>query len=373
VNIEPFLKPRLIGHRFDGGVVPLHVLADFAVLEQMIVEIAKWKYRIDHPERKRVPRGFTEGISLKLTGLEEGSAIPIVSICFAVTSLFPTTNSYFHDAKTDLIGCIHEAEENKPITKLPPGLLGFFAKFGRSLEAGESILFVDGNAAPATLTQESRHRLVMASTIREYSEDVILHGTITGMEARDEWFNLEQLDGTIIEVHHDAIHFDTVLALFNQYAALQKVKVRVHATGRFDRDRKLKTIESVERIAVVDALDVRLRIEELKLLRPGWLDGTGRVSPKAELDQFALLFEANYPEDLQLPYLFPMPNGHLSAEWRLSDWSPSMEIDPVTRRGEWHALNLESNLEEERELDFTNIEDWVWVADQVRSKGGITE
>ena len=41
MNVEPFLKPRLTGPRFEGGAVPLHVLADFAVLEQMIVDIAK--------------------------------------------------------------------------------------------------------------------------------------------------------------------------------------------------------------------------------------------------------------------------------------------------------------------------------------------
>lgn len=50
---EPFLKPRLTGPRFEGGAIPLEVLADFAVLSEMIIEVVKWKYRKDNPTRKR--------------------------------------------------------------------------------------------------------------------------------------------------------------------------------------------------------------------------------------------------------------------------------------------------------------------------------
>ena len=70
-------------------------------------------------------------------------------------------------------------------------MLGYFARFGRSLEVGEAVVFEDPTAGPpAHLTQETRHRLVMASTVKEYTRDIVLHGTITGMEAKDWWFNL---------------------------------------------------------------------------------------------------------------------------------------------------------------------------------------
>ena len=111
MDVEPFLKPRLTGPRFEGGVVPLHVLADFAVLEQMIVDIAKWKFRSENPTRKRVPRGFTDGISLKLTGVKDGSAIPIISLFLAGTDLFPPeAKSYFVDARTAILETKHDDE-----------------------------------------------------------------------------------------------------------------------------------------------------------------------------------------------------------------------------------------------------------------------
>jgi hypothetical protein len=41
MSTEPFLTPRLVGDRFEGHAIPLEVLKDFAVLEEMIVEVAK--------------------------------------------------------------------------------------------------------------------------------------------------------------------------------------------------------------------------------------------------------------------------------------------------------------------------------------------
>lgn len=372
---ESFLKPKLTGPRFDGGVVPLRVLADFAVLELMIVDIAKWKFLSENSNRKRVPRGFTDGISLKLTGVEEGSAVPVISLFLAATTLFPpAAKSYFELARDAIVLSIREAGEDRPITALPPDMLGHFARFGRSLEPGEAVVFEDPSAGPpARLTRETRHRLVTASTVKEYTGDVVLHGNITGMEAKLGWFNLERPDGTAVEVPLAQPHFETVLDAFTNYAKGQKARVRIYAGGRFDRDRRLKGIESVDQVVVIDPLDVRARVEELKLLRHGWLDGEGRIAPPTGLDWIASAFEERYPDDLRLPYLFPTPGGGVLAEWSLAPWSLSLEIDSGLKRGDWHALNLDTEAESEKELDLASAGDWTWLAEQVRSTGGAAE
>jgi len=341
----------------------------------MIVDIAKWKFISENPARKRVPRGFTEGISLKLTGVEEGSAIPVISLFLVATALFPpAAKSYFEDARSAIVGSIREAEQGRPITDLPPRMLGYFARFGRSLEPGEAVVFEDAAAClPAHLTQETRHRLVIASTVKEYTGDIVLHGTTTGMEVKDGWFHLERPDGVTVKIPLAEQHLDTILEAFNSYATGQKVRVRVYASGRFDRDRRLKGIESVDQVVVIDPLDVRARVEELKLLRHGWLDGTGVAPPPASLDWITTAFETRYPDDLRLPYLFPTPAGRVLAEWSLAPWSLSLEFDPVAKRGYWHALNLDTDAEAEKELDLTSADDWTWLAEQVRSTGGVAE
>lgn len=65
MTIKPCLKTENTGARFDGGAIPLEVLADFAVLSEMILEVAKWKHWEGYEFRHRVPRGFSGGISLK--------------------------------------------------------------------------------------------------------------------------------------------------------------------------------------------------------------------------------------------------------------------------------------------------------------------
>ena len=373
MNVEPFLKPKLTGSRFKGKVVPLHVLADFAVLEQMIVDVAKWKFREGNPTRKRVPRGFTEGISLKLTGVEDGSAILVISLFFASTQLSPpASTSYFEEARTAIVGAIREAQEGKPITDLPAKMLGYFGRFGRSLEPGETVEFDDTKTGGlARLNQETRHRLVIASTVKEYTGDIVLHGTVPEMDQRNRWFQVGRPDGTTVKAPLTETHFDTVLEAFNDYAAGKRI--RMYASGLFDRDRKLKGIESVDQVIVIDPLDVRARVEELKLLHHGWLDGKGLAPAHADLDWITATFEERYPDDLRLPYLFPTPAGRVLAEWSLDPWSLTLEIDLTAKRGGWHALNVKTDDEREKDVDLATAEQWEWMAEQIRCAGGVAE
>ena len=184
-------------------------------------------------------------------------------------------------------------------------------------------------------------------------------------------FQVARPDGAIIKVPLAETYSDTILEAVNGYKTGKRV--RLHASGLFDRERRLKGIQVVDRVNVIDPLDVRARIEELKLLRDGWLDGSGVAATASSIDRVGAQFEGRYPDDLRPPYLFLTPEGHLLAEWSLKPWSLMSEIDCHAMIGEWHALNLETDAETERELDLTSEADWAWVADQVRSAGGDAE
>ena len=71
----PSFKPELIGDRFANHEVPVEVLRDFAAFEELLIEVAKREYLADHPDRLRIPKGFTKGVELRLASIEEGSAI----------------------------------------------------------------------------------------------------------------------------------------------------------------------------------------------------------------------------------------------------------------------------------------------------------
>ena len=67
MSTKSFLRLRLVGTRFDDHAIPLELLKDLAVLEEMVIEVAKLKFLAEHTDRQRSPHGFTKGIHLKLT------------------------------------------------------------------------------------------------------------------------------------------------------------------------------------------------------------------------------------------------------------------------------------------------------------------
>jgi hypothetical protein len=133
--------------------------------------------------------------------------------------------------------------------------------------------------------------------------------------------------------------------------------------------------EQGETVSMVETLNgnLRGRLEELKELKIGWLDGKGSPPSHVGLNWLADSFDELYPSDSRRPYLFPTPEGNILAEWHLKPWAPSLEIDLSTKRAEWHALNLDTDVEASKKLDLTKPEDWTWVAEQIRTLGGGAE
>lgn len=373
---EPFLKPRLTGARFEGGAIPLEVLADFAVLSEMVVEVAKWRYYKENPKRMRVPRGFTDGISLKLTAVEDGSAIPDIRLFIAGTALFPTATAqpYFLEARQAIVEAVGAAEQNRKITDhLPERLLGYFDRFGRNLAEGEAIELTDRpDQPPVRLTKETRRKLILASSAEKFTEETSVYGLVHEFDQRAKTFQLTLSNSAILSrIPVEGQHYDTVLEASNGFR--DKVRVRVYGVGRFDRNNRLQEIEKVEHVTILDPLDIRVRIDELKPLRAGWLDGKGVPPAHDGLDWLADSFDSNYPDDVPLPYLFPTPEGRVLAEWSLKPWSPSLEIDFTTKRADWHSLNLDTDEEATEVLDLTKPDDWKWLAGQIRTMGGEVE
>jgi hypothetical protein len=370
---EPFLKPRLTGARFEGGAIPLEVLADLSVLAEMIVEIAKWRYYEVNPERRRVPRGFTDGISLRLVGVDAGSSIPVINLFVPGTTQFPISEAeqYYLEARHAMVEAVGAAEKNSRITDhLPERLLGYFDRFGRNLAEGEAIeLSEQSGQTPVRLTKETRRKLILASSAEVFTEETSAVGLVHEFDQRAKTFQLTLPSGSILNrIPVEGQHYDTVLEASNGFR--DKVRVRVFGVGSFDRKNRLLAIEKVEHLTILDPLDVRVRIDELKQLQLGWLDGKG-VAPNHEgLDWLANVIEAYFPDDVVLPFIFPTPEGNVFAEWSLPPWSPSLEIDFSKKQGEWHSLNLDTDDEKSRKLDLSAKEDWQWLAAQIRDYGG---
>jgi hypothetical protein len=372
MTTEPFLRPRLIGERFEGHSIPLEVLKDLAVLEEMIVEVAKSEFLKDHPHRRRSPRRFTDGISLKLTAIEDGSAVPVISLVIAASLLLPPDNQlYFERARDAMVNAIGAAEQNQPITAyLPEKSLAYFDRLGRSLRDGEAIEFsTPTRQAPARLTRETRRKLVLASSrVSELTEETSQRGSIPEVDQDDMTFKLQLIDGRKVNAPMTAQHLETILEAFNAYRVGSRVLMQ--GIGRFNRNEKLVGFESVEHISLLDALDVPARLDELRLLRDGWFEGGGSAPNSAGLDWLSEKFTRAYPEDLPLPFVYPTPEGDIRLEWSLGPHDLTLDIDLAKHAASLHVLNLDSDEERQDQMNLDEPAEWGRLIEQIHRVAG---
>lgn len=363
---QEFLKPRLDGVRFSEHSIPLELLKDFSALEEMLIEVAKWKFLLAHPDSKRIQRNFSKGLELHLAGVEEGSAIPAIVLMFA--GLFPAENTvYFEQARTEIIDAIASAEQGVA-PRLPANLLTFFDRFGRGLREGESMEF-SREGGTVRLNPEVRKRLIRSAQVDVWTEEVALRGKISSADLARRSFELELRDGTKLKAPLNDQHLNAVLDAIHDNP--QGAYVLIQGVAKKDRQDHLKEFETVEHVSPLDPLDVTLRLEELATLKDGWLDGKGHAPAPEKLRQLASLFDASFDADLTLPHLYPTPEGGIQAEWSLGDWEAALEINLDTHTGEYQALNLADRQSHEHILALNMIDGWKTLNEALKNIGGV--
>ena len=367
-----FLSPRLRGERFDDGFIPLEFLADLAVLQEMVVEVARWRYLEANPDRQRSPRGFADSITLKLTRVDAGSAVPVINLSSAQRSLDGVPlpyQTFFEEAREYIIDAIASEETDARRSTdghLPARYLAYFNRIGQSLRNDESFeLSSPTRVTTARLTKETRHRLLQRSSVATFRQEVTLRGTIPEADQSRMTFELQPAHGFKVPGPIPDQHHQTIIDAFGGYR--ENVKVLVQGVGRYDRQGRISDLESVSQVSLRDPLDVPARLDEFRNMKDGWLEGKGVAPSYLGLDWLSVNFERHFPDDLPLPYVFPTPEGGIEAEWRLETHSVIFGIDLETRRGDWLQFDRrQSDEEQSRELNLNEDGDWEWMIGEIR-------
>jgi hypothetical protein len=358
----------MVGKRFAGHAIPLEVLKDFAVLEEMIVELAKWHYLKDHPERQRTPRGFTDDISLKLTEIGEGSAIPKLMLFITCSTLLPGTNQLCYEkARDSIVNAIAAAEHNEAIvTHLPENFLGYFDRIGRSLREGECMEFNPTNIQrPSRLNKVTRRKLVLASThVQELTEEIDLRGCVPAVDQVDKTFKIQVSGGQKVIAPLLSQHHPTIMEACNGFK--NNVRVLVHGIGKYNRLERLQSMETIEHISILDELDVVSRLQELAELKDGWLDGLGKAPHAEGLKWLTKSFVEMFDPDLPLPRLYPTAEGGIQAEWSINSWEITLELNLFNMSAEYQALRISDNASEDLLFNLAEDEDWKKLNDKLK-------
>ena len=106
----------------------------------------------------------------------------------------------------------------------------------------------------------------------------------------------------------------------------------------------------------------RRRIQELKQMKDGWLDGGGKAPDKDGLDWFCDFFKEYYPDELPLPDIYPTIVGGIYLEWVFGEKNIDLEVVLVARRGELLILDILLGVEFFEKFDLILGENWLaWI------------
>ena len=370
-----FLCPRLIGARFENGEIPLEFLRDLAALRELVLDVAKWRFLAENPERARVPRGFTDKVQLKLTGLRKGSATSIISLSVEAPILFGDAlpyKAYFEQAAQCIINAVKSAltAGTEPTVglkdPLPHKYLAHFDPIGRSLREGETLeLGLPAGRSAVQLDQSGRRKMLARSQVRELTQAVRLRGGISEVDLDRMTFELHPIYGRKVSCPMLAQQIDAVMEGLNGYR--DEIKVFVQGIGRYDQQDRMQGIASIEQINVLDPLDIPARLDEFRSMDDGWLEGEGLAPSPDGLDWLSCQCERYFEDDLPLPHVYPTPEGGVEAEWSLEFRSAILAVDLTDHQGHWHEFGNDSDQDEtEQGLDLDRNEDWVWLMSQIR-------
>jgi hypothetical protein len=348
-----FMQPKFVGARFDEHTLPVDVACDLAAYEVLLIELAKHLYLKEHPERQRVPKGFSD-VHLDIVNVEEGSAAVVLALVTAIGTapLFGDEDSYFTQARDLIAECIAAPETALP-EKFPKELLSHFNQLGRSLREEEFLdLTSRKQARAAVLNPEKRKKLVLAAN-KVYQRDVELTGLITRTNYENSTFHLRLIEGNQSVLSPMPEGFQEEI---RQSAGRARDYVFIKGTAAYDSWDRIQRIMAVEFLEVIRNYPLVLRFDELAQLEDGWYEGEGKAPDRKRLDCFARRFSDSYPEQLPLPIIVPRQDGGLLMEWNLAG-EPSVDMDLVVERASFHAFGPDGE-DIEEDFNLGNDEDW---------------
>lgn len=371
-----FIAPRLVGSRFEDHTLPVNILEDFTALEDLLIEVAKGIYLAENPNRKRVPKGFSDGVYLKLIDIDEGSSIAKFAIASAIAlnSTLPLENldnfAYFEKAKNKIIELVESVNNGNVPTQVDYKFLSYFSKIGKNLLDDESIDFGykyhSRTPSNAILNKSTRKKILLSSEQKtEYADSIKLFALIPEIDQKNNTFQIETDFGNIKCPLTESIK-DSVFVAFNEY--VNKTYISLKGTALFNWNDKIQEITEIESMDILDSLDVSLRIANLSKLESNWYEGNGKALNKTGLSKFENLFNSYFENKLPLPAIFPKLDGNIQLEWKNETKNIVIEINLDSFSSEYFYYNdIDDSDEREEIIDLGNKEGWKQLNDLIKT------
>ncbi|MEK6833261.1 MAG: hypothetical protein AABY32_04385 [Nanoarchaeota archaeon] len=110
---------------------------------------------------------------------------------------------------------------------------------------------------------------------------------------------------------------------------------------------------------------IKSRLEELKKMKTGWLEGRGVVPKKEDIDWLYQQLEKYYSSDIPTPLIYPTYAGGVEFDWTFINKSVTLEINIKNHTADYHNLEFDTNFLKCRNLNLNLKEDWDWFNNQI--------
>ena len=324
---------RYVGARFSGARLPLDVLSDLPAFRDLLVAYAKDEWRSRHSGRRRVPKGFDQGISFDLVAIEEGSAVPklLWNREIAQQSL-PGFSEELDDivdsSYRDIVALVEGVAADKYPKSLSSEHIRALNHFGSGLRDNERIEFLDDRRTDGNVVYLDNYR----------RKKLITHVRET-YEARYQGIGhlvTNSADGYVMvntPEHGDMKIFIPQEQIINEFDGSLKADVQLDLLLELDSSDKLRNVIDVFDIGLIDAeigedlMRRRNRLAELRKLQPGWNGDSGEVVNQAALETAERLLSRR-PYMSSVFRIYPTIAGGVLFEFRTDDWDYSVECLP---------------------------------------------
>lgn len=348
---ETFARLRFAGGRFDSHTIPLEVLPDLAAYKKLIVEVAKMLFKKRMGTRVRVPKGFEDSFAIGLARVDGGNSavasMPRLRRSVTLASQqaldfsanqaafeypdFDQARTYI-DSLIDQVGTAGQVPDDFPVE-----LAGFFNAFGQNLRDNEFIEMGYGGAHPVRYDTFIRKTIVLSrETTYENALDAqfTLNGGVVAL-------------GVIHVLDANGVAFDfqppTEFEFRKAYGRPNE-KVRLVGTALYDKSERLRRLVSVT-VVYSDGgatQPFEARLDEIGATPAGWYDGANPAPSPAAMTAVRRFLESMSLLSIAQPYLYPLPDGGIAAEWTLGAWEASAEVDANGLELALHAVNVDT-------------------------------
>ncbi|MCD2115005.1 hypothetical protein LQ384_28425 [Rhodococcus rhodochrous] len=330
---------RLSGVRFESEGMPADALVEVAAFEDILRSLVRLYWLDRHPHRQRVPAGYDREITLRLTKIGEGSAVPVLEYDPALHTddlfgLDEIAQDYSRAVKVleEFIQYGNTGQDPIPndIRRLPSPKV---KKFGQTMRKGEAIQVAvaspdDWEKIPAYTPQARSNALV--SLVGNVTRPVTIEGKVTDFNVSTGNLVVQDRERkrTIYIPYLDSGLTVNIVAVANQL-----FECEAKGIGEFSADGRLTKLVSVETLNVIDVTEdarvVRSSLDALAELEEGWVDGEfGEPITESVIERGHEVIEAMIALSNITRVVAPTEEGGVRFFWPEAENQLSIEVEP---------------------------------------------